>query len=912
MLIAPPAETPSGTSSTVQSVLNGDFEAVLTGELAQKVLKKAASAPSEAWGEVLRQAISENAEGNAFEFLGIVIAALHAFIQSNVTGPPLRFRPANVLLPDVHEKEKEISKRQLLQLSVDGEAAYHLTPNILLFVLAKEVASNEKVADAAKDMETWIWWRQRVNFLHQKILSEPTGTLQGSITADLNTLKKAAPWAKIEDEYLRKDIEARYYIESALVDTYFGLDRSATKNLEAATKATGFEFALTGILGKRTRYQEKDLSQLVVLAKSSLGAGVTEDGEDARESAKPKTLDLNDDTLLESIAFKSPDEFTADVRENVPESLKSLDPSKQPLLHPLDSAILLLLTETIKNTNPASGITREEMIPYAERVLQHSNNWEVYTRGLLVRSRIEGYKSRTAERSLLQLQALVDQIIAETTTTVSSDPAGDHEEKKPTTFLPKPEVDEEASAQERLRYIFQLPIPTRWDLERELAERWVSLGGLRTALEIYERLELWAEAALCWAATEREDKAREIIENQLYEPKEESSTERKEKVPPPANAPRLWCILGDIGDDPAQYEKAWEVSGRRYARAKRSLGRYYLSNKEHALAAEAYRASLAINALNEPAWFSLGCCYLELEKYDDAVEAFGRCVGIADDNAEAWANLATALLRRDPSTGDPTPQVQALLDDEEENEMAVDHPEKSPEYNKLNALKALKRAASIKYDNWRIWENLLIVAASTKPTSYGDVVLAMKRIIEIRGPSEGERCIDVDILEMLVRHVIMLDAESENPGYDPKKPGLARNVVEFVEKIVVPLITANRRLWLIVGRLAQWRKRPASALDAYEKAYRVTVTQFEVKHDDEGRWKELVEACEELVDAYETYGPQETTEGLAADSGTPVAKDWKFKARSACRSVMSKGKAHGWEDSEGYERLREVLDGLKA
>ena len=61
-----------------------------------------------------------------------------------------------------------------------------------------------------------------------------------------------------------------------------------------------------------------------------------------------------------------------------------------------------------------------------------------------------------------------------------------------------------ASAADRLRYVFQLASPARWDLEAELAARWIQLGGLRSALDIYERLEMWAEAALCWAATEKE------------------------------------------------------------------------------------------------------------------------------------------------------------------------------------------------------------------------------------------------------------------------------------------------------------------------------------------------------------------------------------------------------------------------
>jgi hypothetical protein len=72
----------------------------------------------------------------------------------------------------------------------------------------------------------------------------------------------------------------------------------------------------------------------------------------------------------------------------------------------------------------------------------------------------------------------------------------------------------------------------------------------------------------------------------------------------------------------------------------------------------------------------------------------------------------------------------------------------------------------------------------------------------------------------------------------------------------------------------------------------------------------VVDQTIDLVDAYETLGPRERTEGLAAGSGELVAKDWKFKARSAVRSVMGKGK-EGWEDGEGWERLKSRLEELK-
>ena len=259
-----------------------------------------------------------------------------------------------------------------------------------------------------------------------------------------------------------------------------------------------------------------------------------------------------------------------------------------------------------------------------------------FTHRLYWCDRIEGYRSRTVERGLLQLQAVVDQVIAETTSTANADGAS--------TFLPRAKEAESASVSERLQYIYPLCSPTRWELEAELAARWVSLGGLRSALEIYERLEMWADAALCWAATDREDKAKRIVRRQLNhaahgadidaDPDEET-WEGPPRDPPPADAPRLYCILGDISSDISFYEKAWEVSNGRYARAQRTLGRHYLKNNDYVKAAGAYSKSLKVNQLNQQSWFALGCCLLELAEFEKAVEAFSRTVQLDDTDAEA-------------------------------------------------------------------------------------------------------------------------------------------------------------------------------------------------------------------------------------------------------------------------------------
>jgi hypothetical protein len=250
-----------------------------------------------------------------------------------------------------------------------------------------------------------------------------------------------------------------------MIDTYFGNDIAALKELGEAAALTGLKYALTGVIGKRTKFQQHETSQLVVLAKSA-GQAV------GIEGTKPKTLDLNDDTLLESISFTQSHSTTTKESTDLPAELAGVEAGDQPPLHPLDATILLLITETIKNTNPEDGITREQMMPYAERVLSHSTNWEVYTLGLLVRSRIEGSRARTVERSVLQLQVVVDQVITETTGT-QTDGADTNKSIAPS-FLPQPKEGESASIRERLLYIHQLPIPTWWELEAELASRWAS------------------------------------------------------------------------------------------------------------------------------------------------------------------------------------------------------------------------------------------------------------------------------------------------------------------------------------------------------------------------------------------------------------------------------------------------------
>lgn len=840
--------------------------------------------------------IKETLQYRVHLFWALAVASLNAFVQSNITGPPLAYKSSGILFTkDVSGDAASVRKIQqdlIASLSLDGIAAYKLTPNIELLCLADTILINP-IFQKFIPLSTWA--RLRTSFTYQRLLSEPAPSLQTTIYDDLKDVEKLVMDSGKETAI--PDLRSTFLLERAAVHTHHGLDKQARADLDQATAERKFEFALTGLMGKRTKFQEKDTSQLLVLAKS---AG-TDLKATSTEAAGPKALDLNDDTLHESIQFTEK-VASMDIQDEskLPASLASLEPANQPLLEPLDSVILLSLAESIKNTNPADGITREQTIPYAERVIKGgSSNWQVYTHALLVRSRMEGYKTRTMERGLLQLQALVDQVIAETSGQATTDAETG---EKITAFLPGAKEGESAPVEDRLRYVFALSSPSRWELEAELASRWVHIGGLRSALDIYERLEMWAEAALCYASTDKEDKARRMIRRQLFHATngddatadlDSESWEGAPRDPPPAEAPRFYCILGDLDNDLAMYEKAWEVSGKRYARAQRTLGQRYISQRNYEKAVEAYELAIKCNALNHPAWFALGCAYLELLQFKNAVEAFSRCVQLDESDAEAWSNMGASLLHLRPKT--KTPEEEAI------EGKVTSHP-------RSDALKAFKRAATLKHDNYRIWVNVLVVAASTTPPSYSDIVTAQRRICEIRGATDGEKCVDDEVLDALIKHLVQSKPDS---GLDLSAPGLPRMTNELVEKHIKPLITFSPKLWAVLATLYMHSGRPTSALECHEKAWRAVTSQPKWEDQDEKVWDAVAQQTIDLVDAYETLGPRERTEGLAAGSGELVAKDWKFKARSAIRSVMGKGK-EAWEDSKSWELLTERMEELKS
>ncbi|KAI0529848.1 hypothetical protein GGR58DRAFT_495448 [Xylaria digitata] len=916
------------------------------------------------------------------------------------------FTDGTKVVEDAPDSEPTIENfRSLCQrsLNTDGVSPYSHIPYIELFCLARflfitgEILPNHQFNPTARHL---AWVRMRVHLWHYKLLTQPSlgpGSLytkSGRFT-DVATLEELIKigLADAEAAVFRTgtsgepsgssswppESQILFRLEEANCQILLGNDTKARQALQDATRLSGFTYVLSGALGKRTRFQENSFSQLVVLARSLQLSSELVERHEVKEAA-PSALPLNDDTLFERIQFNSdgPPSFES----SLPIQLQEIKPDDQPKLRPVDQ-IILLTEATLKDTfSPSDSLTLEEILPYAVRVIDDKSvNWQIYTQALLVRSRIELNRSRTVERGVLQMQTVADQVIVDTqdpspaatsqqdssvdvpTIQVTPDrefttPAGTN---KPTSFLPALKLSESATPEERLRYVNALASPPRWHLESELAYAWTSIGSLVSALEIFKRLRLWPEVALCLASAAAsdesggrgaggEEKARAIVRWRLFKPSsttiasidsldcisdednldldsiKPSDFYGPERSPPPPNAPRLFCILGDMENDANHYTRAWEISNRRFARAQKSLGELHLQNKEWEKARQAYQLAVGVNRLSPELWSRLGDIELRLGHFPDAAEAFQRAIATANEKVggedpRTWSNLGTAFLswyreviaeaktKKEKMNADEMHGMEDMISTKRATELG-----RSATQLLQDSLAAFKRGATVADTNWRIWDNVITLAASLKPNpAFDDIILGVKSMIRIR---KTEGALDIEILTLLVREVTkgpVTTDDGSNKIHEPSRGTLEYKIIKLFEDDIVPLITLNSAYWGLVSRLRAWRHDFSGALDAAEKAWRTAVggvgsalsASSGSSHEgswltNADEWDVVIQRTSDLVAAYEEYGSH--VDGIGSK--------WKGKARSAIRSVMGKAK-ESWEGDSRWTTLQDMIADLR-
>eukprot|EP01080_Neovahlkampfia_damariscottae_P007953 gene7953-12420_t len=526
--------------------------------------------------------------------------------------------------------------------------------------------------------KTYAWWKGRCAFIHNRVLSHKVEKLLKYTQEAYEIMEKEFA----NSTYRNGELSAFYYVEKGLMNNFYHGNQEATKNFESAQQATGLNLELTGRLGKRTKFQQQKVAQLSLIAKSK-----QDDSQTFEEEIESKEVPLDEDTILLD-------------KPNLD------DDDEDGKLRIIDQIIILGLCLNIKNTNPKHGLTTLEMIPYVRRVGTHSLNWMVHTHHLLLKSRLEFESNKTIDRSILQLQVLLDQF-----------------------------YEDDPKASDRMKYIYSLHFPSIFEITKELGEKFFSLGVASSALEIFERLEMYEEYVHCLMLSDKIKKAEDFVKERLEIDPEDF---------------KMYWQLGLILDDPVYFEKSWELSNKRYTKAKRSLGRYYMKRQIYDKAIQHFEDGLEINPLYPMAWFSVGCAYMFTGNYQKAISSFHRVTQQENEDFETWANLSSCYMKL----------------------------EKLPE-----AYKCQKEALKIKPDNWRLWDNYTYVTLQIE--SFGDTFFAIRKMLKI-----NKTKFDPKYVQMLIQVMIYKLKDTEN-----SEGILFRNKLQVLIQEIIDELPFHPLIW---------------------------------------------------------------------------------------------------------------------
>ncbi|XP_053953495.1 tetratricopeptide repeat protein 27 [Anastrepha ludens] len=707
------------------------------------------------------------------------------FVQNNFTGPFKQLEEFSDFLQAKQLKDYD----PFIRLMENGE---EINPNVKLgelLVLAKEMF--HLLRQSWPDSLYLQWWCMRVISIQQQVIEELTSNLYEQLKVTAESLLKNV------DSVQEKELQALLYLEVA--NAYLLFHRTQKSDGVLAELCQRFNIALNveGLLGVRTKFQQKPVPQLCLkVAHSNTEFPVAQltNGH----TNLPKLLLLDDDTRLERIRFIEP-------KDNEVMTLPSVL-----------QALVLAKVKQLKRSQPKDRLADEELEPYTKTLLyQEHGPLQVRQSALLLNCVQESNQRRTVERSWKQCEGAVKLLDA------------------PIYSLP-----------ERLSYAFAGFLQPKWQIQAQLCELLLSLGMTKTALDIYLQIQAWSEVIQCYTRLELRHKAAEIIKQELT---------KKPTV-------LLHCLLGDATDDPNCYATAWEFSKHTSGRAQAHWGTYYFRKAEYAEAIPHLEKSVDINSLQEKIWLRLGFAAIQLERWELAVHAYITYTHIEPLGFESWNNLAKALVK----LGD-----------------------------KKRAHKVLSESLKCNYNNWKVWENFMIVSVDT--SNIEDAMNAYNRLSELK-----DRYLDLEVLSITVGAIVEGKADAKGQTQERlRKKAITLMAQQCIKHGNEP------KVWELAALLATTPLKRAQKLVKAVNAYTAKELEWTTKQAYALKVIRVCQqACELSLEATNDHAPDETEVMITSQLNSA-----RLGAQAVLRSTAKVNEKWA-ENEENLAVLREQLEAL--
>ncbi|CAH0604933.1 unnamed protein product [Chrysodeixis includens] len=630
-----------------------------------------------------------------------------------------------------------------------------------------------------------LWWNFRSKVAHQRALDDTSATLYAELEIIIAKLTNL-----LHDIQSKPRLQILLCMEIAQAYLIYGRVQRTEEYLNRARELAGLKLELTGILGKRTKFQQTILPQLALSSEldSSIDRPSAEDSHGGSEL--PPDLELQDDVRLNKINYL----------ENI----------SQAELPSLEQVLCLLTVQYLMKAQPRDALMNEELAPYIEAVLtQKKGAWSTRVAALLIRCKLEANHKRTVERAMLQCETIVN------------DKTG-------------------ASATTRLSYLWATGLPPAWNWRQQLADLYLNLGLVKAALEEYLKLQLWEDVIVCYTTLQLRHKAAEVIQQQI-------------DINPTV---KLYCLLGDATDDIKCFEKAWEFSNYKSSRAQRHWGNFLFDHKKYEECIPHYEKSVEINSIQESVWLRLGYAALMMENWETSARAYRRYTYLQPNSFEAWNNLAKVYV----NMGD-----------------------------KNRAYRSLMEALRFNYDNWKLWDNVIMISMDTG--HFEDVIRGVHRLLDIQHKFE-----DVEVLTLLVRAVIQdcKDADGNSAAR------LQKRVLELFGRITS--IHQNKpEIWQLYSDLSPtYLLRAQRLLKAYKG-----FTQ-------NGNWPNNPDTCKQVMELAKSLLEHSKQARLDSEEKDILQANQQLSsARLTGQAVVRAAEKQDWpETKELLEELKELFSNV--
>ncbi|XP_040929987.1 tetratricopeptide repeat protein 27 isoform X2 [Betta splendens] len=319
--------------------------------------------------------------------LALAVSCLHMFVQSNWTGPPVSLYIPDLLPPALissqHQTLKEAVQSSLL---LDGESVYSLVENPMLLLLARVILI--RCSSKMESLQLLPWWILRYINLHQQILEARSPQL---FCLAQSNIDKVLKHQSVLSEH--RHLAIQLHLECAYTSMTYYEYHTASEHIKKAQELSQLNITMTGALGKRTRFQQNDLAQLILDVKKSLclHGQINESSPTPTPQAYlPKDHCLGDDTVLDAISLAEPHQY------------------KVPDLCAEEQAVILGVCNDFQKNNPVHRLTEEELLAFTSCVLSQPKFWAVEVTALCLRTKLEKGNSRCVERAMMQTQTIVD------------------------------------------------------------------------------------------------------------------------------------------------------------------------------------------------------------------------------------------------------------------------------------------------------------------------------------------------------------------------------------------------------------------------------------------------------------------------------------------------------------------------